>query len=509
MFADDSDDSDDTAELIAQSTATTTTKKKAPPAESKKAAAAAAAAKQDDDSDDDDDDDDDAGLFDSDSEDEEVAAAAKKRKTLQHTAAPKPLSKRERLEALAKQRQRKDAVGDDDDDDVVVSGGVVDSVPTRQKNKDDSAKKGDGYESEDTYDSGDFQRTKEDDDFLDTTGEDAEAVQELYAEQRFDDERPVGPKKKKRRYRDDEAIEDDGDVEPDNPIMAAVHRMKRKKRQKKSFTEVEDQCKEFLGRMEMAAENDEQAVSERRPALEKLSMLNEVVDTLTRRDMQRMLLDLDLLIVCRRWIQPLPNGTLGNVTVRQKLLTAIGNMTGENGISANDLKRSELGKTVMVLYKHRAETPAMKRQLKALIEQWSRPIFQKSGNMRDLERVHASRGEGGLAALSRQRVLQTAQSAQKSATNDQDLDSLIASGKQKSGGESGINRVRVPFSKGFSYSVRPSARDDSNSDRRMARPGTSTKDTRGKLSKRMVAKGRKVSKNQRSANISIEGRPTK
>ena len=227
--------------------------------------------------------------------------------------------------------------------------------------------------------------------------------------------------------------------------------------------------------------------------------------------MQRMLLDLDLLAVCRRWIQPLPNGTLGNVTVRQKLLSAIGNMTGETGIVANDLKRSEIGKTVMVLYKHRSETPAMKRQLKALIEQWSRPIFQKSGDMRDLERVHASRGEGGLASVARQRMAQQAlsQSSPRKAEKKQDLDSLIVSGK-KAGGESGINRVRVPFTKGFNYSVRPTGKSEATGvDSRMGRQSATTKDTRGKLNKRMLEKGRTVSKNQRSANISIEGRPTK
>jgi transcription factor SPN1 len=236
-----------------------------------------------------------------------------------------------------------------------------------------------------------------------------------------------------------------------------------------------------------------------------------VVDMLTRKDMQRLLLDLDLLTVCKRWIQPLPNGTLGNVTVRQRMLEAIANMTGETGVGPNDLKRSEFGKVVMVLYKHRSETPAMKRQLKAMIEQWSRPIFQKSGNMRDLERVHASRGEGGLAGLARQHALATARTAEQvnsRGSNDQDLNSLIASGKM-GGGESGINRVRVPFSKGFAFSVRPLAKTTGDVDKRMTKAGPTANDTRGKLGKRMLEKSRVVSKNQRSANISIEGRPTK
>jgi transcription factor SPN1 len=165
----------------------------------------------------------------------------------------------------------------------------------------------------------------------------------------------------------------------------------------------------------------------------------------------------------------------------------------------------------MVLAKHRSETPAMKRQLKTLIEQWSRPIFQKSGNMRDLERVHASRGEGSIAALSSRQsqarmMLENNSKAVKEQDKKQDLDSMITSGK-KGGQESGINRVRVPFSKGFSYSVRPT--DRVVGDVEPQRMTANKQDTRGKLSKRMVEKGRGVSKNQRSANISIEGRQTK
>ena len=100
--------------------------------------------------------------------------------------------------------------------------------------------------------------------------------------------------------------------------------------------------------------------------------------------MMRPLLDLDLLVVAGTWAKPLPNGKLGNVTVRSKLLQAIGKMQGENGVTAHDLKRSNFGKVIMSLYMHKSETPELKRQHKDLIEQWSRPIFNKSGNMRDL-----------------------------------------------------------------------------------------------------------------------------
>jgi transcription factor SPN1 len=494
------DDSDGTAELIASSKKSAATKRSAttPPRKP-------AAAKQNNDSDDDSG----GGLFDSDSDDDDDERPTAKKKSPSKPVKNDALSKRERLEALAKRKKGPES-------DTTPN----DSEKLKRTPKASSDGKETGYDSEDSYDSAAFERTEEDDNFIDTTGEDADAVNELYAEQHFGDERPDrGYKKKekgskKRRHADDEAIEDNGNLEPDNPIMAAVHRMKKKKREKKNLSEVEEEVKHFLNQMEMAADEDEAAIAERRPATKKLSMLNEVCDMLKRRDIQRLLLDLQLLKVCKRWIQPLKNGTLGNITVRKRLLDAISQMTGETGITANDLKQSDFGKVVMVLYRHRSETPAMKRQLKELVDQWSRPIFQKSGNMRDLERVHNQRGNDGLALLSRQQQELSRQQERESrqsgaATQHQNLSSLIESGK-KSGPESGVNRVRVPFSKGFAFSVRPESRAPSIGEKRkdiQSSPGGG--DNRSKLTKRMTEKGRAVGKNQRSANVSVEGRVSK
>jgi transcription factor SPN1 len=395
----------------------------------------------------------------------------------------------------------------------------------RDGNKQNAAAAGGGDDDEDSYDSAEYVRTQEDFDFIDTAGDDEDAVNELYAEQHFDDGdeamEDIGSNKKNGKgagsssYRGrSELAMLQAEADDDDPILQAVNKLKKKKRVQKKYTELEEEAKPFIARMEQAAEDDEEAVAQKRPALKKLLMIDEVCDTIARRDMQRPLLDHDLLVVCKRWIQPLPNGTLGNVTVRQRLVGAISLMTGENGITASDLKRSEFGKVVMSLYMHRSETPAMKRQLKAMIDQWSRPIFQKSGNMRDLERVH--REGKGISSISRVHMMEE-QSRERAAKapvmgghrggRDQDLNSLIKSGS-KGKTESGINRVRVPFSKGFQYHVRPENKVTGDVDKRRAMAGP-TADTRGKLSKRMVEKGRVKAKNQRSANISIEGRTTK
>jgi transcription factor SPN1 len=146
--------------------------------------------------------DDDVGLFDSDDDE----PAAKK-------AAAKPLSKRERMEALtAKSRQK--------------------SAPASSRG--DGEKKEGGYDSGDSYNSAEYVRTQDDNDFIDTEGDDADALNELYAEQNFDDERGEAdeePKKKKKirgagseRGRS-EMQELEAEADDDNPIMQAVHKI--------------------------------------------------------------------------------------------------------------------------------------------------------------------------------------------------------------------------------------------------------------------------------------------
>ena len=456
-----------------------------------------------------DDSDDGPGLFDSDSDDDDGPA-----KSAAKAAPPpkkaKPLSKKERIEALrAKKRQ------------------VVSSVPNERKK---DGKNGEDDDDNNSFNSAEYVRTKEDMDFIDTEGDDEDAVAELYAEQNFgDDDREAmednSDLKKKKvkgagsssyRGRSERAILE-AEADEDDPILQAVNKLKKKKRVQKKYSELEEEAKPFLEKMMDAAQDDEESISKKRPALQKLKMIEEVCATLARRDMQRPLLDLDLLVVCKRWIQPLPNGQLGNITVRQRLILAIGLMTGENGITSNDLKRSDFGKVVMSLYMHKNETKPMKRHLRALIDQWSRPIFHKSGNMRDLKRIEHSRGAGGLSQISRHQAMEQ-QSRERAAKapvmkshrggKGQDLNSLIRSGAQGKS-ETGLNRVRVPYSKGFQYSIRPENRVTGDVDKRRDTTQGPTQDSRGKLSKRMIEKGRTKSKNQRSANISIEGRATK
>jgi transcription factor SPN1 len=391
------------------------------------------------------------------------------------------------------------------------------------KNKKDDGTSG-GYGSEDSYNSATYVRTAEDDDFIDTQGEDEELVKEYYAEQHFDDERPdeleemeVKTKKSSGRRsttkkRGPDQLSEQDKKDKDNPISIAVERMKKKKKVPKRFEELKDSAVELIDRMEDAAKQDDRSFRAKKPGLKKLQMLPEVLNAMIKREMMRPLLEADFLTVAKTWIEPLSDGSLGNVTMRQKMIDGISKMNGDFGIDNDDLKRSEFGKLVMTLYMHKKETPEMKRRLKSLIEQWSRRIFRKSGDMKNLGTSQAQRrGDSGLVGIARaqaasneSQMANQRRSGQK--RENKDLGSIL-SGGVKQAQTSGSNRVRVPYSKGFQYTVRPDNKSGDVSDKK-TRISTVT-DQRESLHRRMLDKNKRGGKNSRSANISIEGRPTK
>eukprot|EP00529_Nitzschia_sp_RCC80_P024865 CAMPEP_0113523872 /NCGR_PEP_ID=MMETSP0014_2-20120614/45924_1 /TAXON_ID=2857 /ORGANISM="Nitzschia sp." /LENGTH=533 /DNA_ID=CAMNT_0000421965 /DNA_START=125 /DNA_END=1726 /DNA_ORIENTATION=- /assembly_acc=CAM_ASM_000159 len=525
LFADSSDsDGNDTDDLIAESKKAAAATKASPkkPIAKKKIIKKKGSSSSGDkrkripDADNDDDDSDDDLFKDSDDEDDGDGKKPAKKQA-------QPLTKRQRMEALQAKRRKGQGL-------------AVSSVPKGDK------KKGDGGDDDDadSMNSADYIRTQADNDFIDTEGDDAEAVAELYAEQNFGDDNLEAmeddeiDRKKKRSGSSgrsgggkSEAAYLKATADEDNPLLQAMLKLQKKKKEEKSTSEIMEIVKNFLDRMMDAAVADEEAIEKKQPALAKLGMLDEVYDTIVNVELQNELLDENLLTFCKRWIQPLKNGQLGNVTVRKKVVMALstikpgtdkrGNkvIRDRHGITKDHLKESDFGKTCMALVKHKGETPEMKKLLKKMMDDWFREIFGKSNNLRDVDQQ--VRGTGGVAGDNRQRFLQKeamrkAKAAPAKAARggaDQGLDSILQKGSQGKS-QSGANRVAVPFSKGFAYSVRPDSKVSVQEARQTVSSSAYTPDdARAKLTKRMIEKKRTKSKNQRSANISIEGRAVK
>mmetsp|Transcript_8562 Transcript_8562/g.10994 ORF Transcript_8562/g.10994 Transcript_8562/m.10994 type:complete len:505 (-) Transcript_8562:33-1547(-) len=417
----------------------------------------------------------------------------KKKKVAKDGEGGEPKSKKERMEQL---QRRKQAARRQEYTKKEKEAKLADKSKNKASN---------GYASGDSYESDPeaAKRTLEDDEFLDMEGEDEDVVKEFYQEQKFHDERGIDDKGKHKDDIDsDDEREDRKEKDETNPIMQAVNRMKKIKRVEMSRDEREEVAQMFVQRMKEASEEDLESIKARKPALKKLTMLKEVQEMIAKKDMQRPLLDYQLLTVAKAWIAPLPNGQLGNVTVRQNILESIkaitGGNDGEEGVNARDLKDSGIGKVIMGLYKHKSETPQLKRLHKSLIEQWSRPIFNKSSNMKDLERAQRDYRAHSTMTTTYQRQ-ESLKGPTQEPSGEDDLSSIFKKGFRQAK-DLGSNRVRIPTSKGFQFTVRPEARTDSTI--KLKKAG------REGLNKRLTVK-RKGAIGKKSGGLSVEGRPSK
>jgi transcription factor SPN1 len=387
------------------------------------------------------------------------------------------------------------------------------------------------YDSGDSYDSGgEGQRTKEDDDFLDMEDDDEDLLEDYNKEQNFDDERPDGyvKKAKKKRSRADDD-DDEGksskrgskmsEEDMKNPMMIAMNKMKVRKIEKRSLEQKEEIATTCVREMDEKAAEDEASQAAGQLGLAKLKFLPSVVKILGDFELHRALIETGILQSVGRWIEPLPNGKLGNVTIRGKLLELVSSMNGENGVNSEDLKRSGIGKIVMKLYKHKEETVELKRLMRSMIETWSRPIYKKSKNLKELVNAQHDSAESGFLAKSvaqvysqklEEKLKKQAASSGKVVARDGGAGAVLSGETVKSSGDDGgTGRVSIPFSRGFQYTIRPANKVDAETEAIMATTKVRSGGAMERLNKRMIEKNGPVVKNERSEKMSVEGRAVK
>ena len=159
------------------------------------------------------------------------------------------------------------------------------------------------------------------------------------------------------------------------------------------------------------------------------------------------------------------------------------------------MKSSDLGKTVMTLFNHKDETPKLKQLHKKLIQQWSRPIFQKSGNYEDLEHSDQTR-----KITSTNKIL-NAGGAGMGGGSDMGgggVNSVLTLGYRESTARQTNGRARVPFSSGFAYTKRPEDRaPDLATEQSLNKNKLKEGSVMESINKNMVRKQKPLQKNQR------------
>ncbi|GFR40107.1 hypothetical protein Agub_g661 [Astrephomene gubernaculifera] len=245
----------------------------------------------------------------------------------------------------------------------------------------------------------------------------SEDMQEADADRAFiDDEgvEPAGSDDEGPRVVADEA-EEALDADEDHPF-----KRKRKKEQKGN---VELEIKEMLGKMEAAMEHDFETVARnsglelkkdssdnlvtdaeghyvvarkgpppasKSPAISKLRMLQELEHFLAQRKYHESFLQQGGLGVLKGWLEPYFDGTLPNVRVRTAVLKGLQALPIDTTHEDHKemLRKSQLGKNVMFLFKCTEETPDNRRIAKELVHRWSRPIFYDQEAEEAKKRLH-------------------------------------------------------------------------------------------------------------------------
>ena len=150
------------------------------------------------------------------------------------------------------------------------------------------------------------------------------------------------------------------------------------------------------------------------------------------------------------------------------------------------LKKGHIGKTIVALRKHRLESVDNKRMLKALMEKWSRPIFQKSTDSRSASGVRHTSEHPEIAVMRQVQKMQSLTGAAGSKPGSAAPSPQKHTGEESQAGEeedpegsapaqqnpleaaideSNKNtvvdhrqRVRTPYTTGFFFTVRPESK---------------------------------------------------
>merc|ERR1712013_214782 len=263
--------------------------------------------------------------------------------------------------------------------------------------------------------------------------------------------------------------------------------MEKKRRKKKDIDLIndnDDQIAQLIADMRVAAREDRDLNEEKKPAVKKIAMLSQIMSQLNKADLQMAFVEANVLSVMTDWLAPMPDKSLPSLRIRQELLTLLQNLRVDD---QSRLKESGIGKAVMYLYKHPKELRENKVMAQKIIQNWSRPIFNKSSDPRDYNKEDRN---------ARDRDMRAKQKRRKKEEPEEPEEGL------RPGDPGWVARARVPRPSGNDYVRRPEWQTDADLSKIKKKEAT-------KLDRHMRAaadRKRLALANRRAVEMSLEGR---
>ncbi|KAG6812976.1 hypothetical protein H0H92_015095 [Tricholoma furcatifolium] len=231
-------------------------------------------------------------------------------------------------------------------------------------------------------------------------------------------------------------------------IEQALKSKKTARRSKKKNNEevldsfADDEVARLREAMNNAADEDQRANAEKLPAMSKLKLLPEAMETLQKASLAQSMIDNNLLEAVRRWLEPLPDSSLPALNIQREFFTVLRKM---EFIDSAVLKESGLGKIILFYTKCKRVNPDISRVASDLVSAWSRPIIKRSASYRDrVIPVIADYGDDGAGAG-------------QSQVRIEKLNAIMARARENEKNRPRKNAVLIPQRELGSYTVAPRA----------------------------------------------------
>ncbi|KAI5957059.1 IWS1 [Candida theae] len=165
--------------------------------------------------------------------------------------------------------------------------------------------------------------------------------------------------------------------------MTAAIKVKSNRRRKADEDDIErmqdDKIDDLKGQMINAANLDVEKNSQGQIATEKLKLLEEVLNILSRADLAESILDNNLLEAVRLWLEPLPDASMPAYQIQKELINSLETLP----IKTHHLVASGIGKVLVFYQRSKRTEPSLKKVVDRLIGDWTRPILNKSDSYKD------------------------------------------------------------------------------------------------------------------------------
>ncbi|XP_047320176.1 protein IWS1 homolog 1-like [Impatiens glandulifera] len=302
---------------------------------------------------------------------------------------------------------------------------------------------------------------------------------------------------------------DNEEGESDDEIAQLFKVGKKKKKHEKSAAEISMLVENVMAGLEVVAEEDVELNRQSKPAINKLRKLPLLQEVLSKKQLQAEFLDHGVLTLLKTWLEPLPDGNLPNINVREAVLKLLHDfpIDLEQFDRREQLKKSGLGKVIMFFSKSDEETASNKRLAKELVDKWSRPIFNKSTRFEDMRGTYEDERRPRPSAKKPMR--RKGGSGMQSRDDDDDLDLLaeVVEGKDIVGQKSSrLITTRPPEAMSMDFVVRPQSKIDPDAIRARAKQQVVHDQRRLKMRKKLQQLKAPKKKQLQATKLSVEGR---